>query len=409
MNQNRIFNLYFINIGINISYRLEKLEAKGESGMIITKGKQALAFLLTGIALVVCNNAAFAQAEDSSEFFDQKIAESVAVGQIMDVSVTFKNTSSNSWALEKGYKLVFVGADDPETWGISAISMPADTKVELNGLVKFNFAVTAPSKPGIYKMQWQMTNKELKQFGEKSPIIAVAVSETDLQAKFVSQLMPNTLKSKSNYKVTLQYQNTGSSAWSNKSGFSLIPANRKVFKAWGISSVQLPANRTISPGEFLTLNIPLKTPEKAGVFPFQWQIAKNGNAFGDKSPIIDIRVESGESPHQAEIVFQRVPKSMKAGTQYDVAIVVKNTGTSMWTADSVSLVSQAPARNLDWFINNVEMQEKDMVLPGNMKSFAFKVVAPSKPGIYNFQWQLHDKKVGFFGPRTPYEQIRVSK
>lgn len=374
-----------------------------------SKGTQALVTALLGILLSIFTNTALAQAEDSSEFFDQKISESIAIGQDMDVTVTFKNTSSNSWSLEKGYKLVFIGSDKPETWGISVVSMPENSKIELNGLATFKFTVTAPSKPGIYKMQWQMTNKELNQFGEKSPVIAIAVSETDLQAKFVSQLVPNTLKSDSNYKVTLQYQNTGSSAWSNKSGFSLVPANNKVYKAWGISSVQLPRNRTISPGEFLTLNIPVKTPKKTGTFPFQWQIAKNGNAFGDKSPVINVRVESGKSPHQAEIVFQRVPKSMKAGGQYDVTVVVKNTGTSMWTADSVTLVSQAPARNLDWFINNVEMQEKDMVLPGNMKSFAFKVVAPQKPGIYNFQWQLHDKKVGFFGPKTPYEQIRVTK
>ncbi|THB73768.1 MAG: hypothetical protein D6B28_03365 [Gammaproteobacteria bacterium] len=377
--------------------------------MIKISWKLNLSSALLGIFFAAFNSMVFAQAEDSSEFFDQKISESLAIGQSMDISVTFKNTSSNSWSSEKGYKLVFVGADEPETWGISAVSMPADAKIELNGLAKFEFTVTAPSKPGIYKIQWQMTNKELNQFGEKSPIVAIAVSETDLQAKFVSQLVPNTLKSNSNYKVTLQYQNTGSSAWSNKSGFSLIPATNKVNKSWGISSVQLPANRTTAPGEFLTLNIPVKTPKKPGTYPFQWQIAKNGTGFGDKSPVINVRVESGKSPHQAEIVFQRVPKSMKAGNQYDVAVVVKNTGTSMWTADSVSLVSQAPARNLDWFINNVEMQEKDMVLPGNMKSFAFKVVAPQKPGIYNFQWQLHDKKVGFFGPRTPYEQIRVTK
>ncbi len=377
--------------------------------MIKKSGKQALTSALIGILLAIFNNTAMAQAEDDSEFFDQKISESIAIGQTMDVSVTFKNTSSNSWSPEKGYKLVFIGADDPETWGISAISMSEDTKIELNGLAKFEFTVTAPSKPGIYKMQWQMTNKELNQFGEKSPIVAIAVSETDLQAKFVSQLVPNTLKSDSNYKVTMQYQNTGSSAWSNKSGFSLIPANNGVYKAWGISSVQLPENRTISPGEFLTLNIPVKTPKRPGSYPFQWQIAKNGTAFGDKSPVINVRVESGKSPHQAEIVFQKVPKTMQAGSQYEVTVVVKNTGTSMWTSDSVSLVSQAPARNLDWFINNVEMQSKDMVLPGNMKSFAFKVVAPSKPGIYNFQWQLHDKKVGFFGPKTPFEQIRVTK
>lgn len=364
--------------------------------------------LLT-IFVTAFNSVAQAKAEDSAEFFDQKIIESMAIGQTADISITFKNTSSNSWSPEAGYKLVYVGANNPETWGISAVTLQEDSKIELNGLAKFNFTITAPSKPGIYKMQWQMTNQELNQFGDKSPVVAIAVSDTDLQSNFVSQLVPNTLKSDSNYKVTLQFQNLGSTTWSNKSGFSLIPASNKVYKSWGISSVQLPANKTIAPGEFLTLNIPVKTPKRAGTFPFQWQIAKNGKGFGDKSPILNVRVETGKNPHQAEIVFQRVPKSMKAGGQYEVTIVVKNTGTSMWTSDSVSLVSQAPARNLDWFINNVEMQSKDMVLPGGMKSFSFKVVAPSKPGIYNFQWQLNDKKIGFFGPRTPYEQIRVTK
>lgn len=374
-----------------------------------TRGKRILPFAAFGLLLTfLFHNCAFAKAEDSSEFFKQVITESMAVGQEAEVSITFKNTSANTWSIESGYKLVFIGSDDPETWGISAISLPEELKVGKNGLAEFKFNVTAPTKAGIYKMQWQLANKELNQFGAKSKSVAIVVTKTDLQAKFVSQIVPNTLESNSNYRVTMQFQNTGSSAWSNKTGFAIIPAKKSVYKAWGISSVQLPQNRTIAPGQSLTVNIPIKTPKNPGNYPFEWQIAKNGAVFGQKSPEINIRVESGEKPNQAEIVFQRVQPSMKAKNQYEVTVVVKNTGTSMWAADSVSLVSQAPAKNLDWFINNVGMQDKDMVLPGGMKNFTFKVVAPQKPGIYNFQWQLYDKDIGFFGPKTPLEQIRVT-
>lgn len=377
--------------------------------MIKISGKHRLPLAAFGLLLTfLVQNSAFAEAEDNSEFFKQVITDSMAVGQEAKVSITFKNTSANTWSMEKGYKLVFIGSDDPETWGISAISLPEELKVGKNGLAEFKFRVTAPTKAGVYMLQWQLANKELNQFGAKSPPVAIVVTKTDLQAKFVSQIVPNTLQSNSNYKVTMQFQNTGSSTWNNNSGFSIMPAKNSVYKAWGISSVQLPQNRTIAPGQSLTVNIPIKTPKKPGNYPFEWQMAKNGKVFGEKSPKINIRVESGEKPNQAEIVFQRVQSSMKAKNQYEVTVVVKNTGTSMWSADSVSLVSQAPAKNLDWFINNIEMQDRDMVLPGSMKSFTFKVVAPQKPGIYNFQWQLYDKDIGFFGPKTPLEQIRVT-
>lgn len=373
------------------------------------RGKRISLLVLFGILTAsIFQNSAFAEAEDSSEFFNQTITKSMAIGQESEVSITFKNTSSNTWSLEKGYKLVYIGSDAPETWGISAISIHEGVQTGKNGLAEFKFKVTAPTKAGIYMMQWQLANKELNQFGAKSKSVAVVVTKNDLQAKFVSQIIPNTLASNSNYKVTMQFQNTGSSEWSNKSGFAIIPAKKSVHTAWKIKSIQLPQNTTISPGQLLTASIPIKTPKKPGNYPFEWQLAKDGSVFGQKSPKIDIRVESGEKPNQAEIVFQRVRSSMKVKNQYEVTVVVKNTGTSMWSADSVSLVSQTPAKNLDWFINNVEMQDNDMVLPGGMKSFAFKVVAPQKPGIYNFQWQLYDKKIGFFGPKTPLEQIRVT-
>ncbi len=378
--------------------------------MIMTSGTRKLPFMALGLLLTsLFNSYAYAEAADNSEFFNQSISESMAVNQESEISITFKNTSANTWSLENGYKLVFTGDDNPETWGISAISLPEELKINKNGLAEFKFKVTAPAKAGTYIMQWQLANKELNQFGAKSKSVAVVVTKNDLQAKFVSQIVPNTLASNSNYKVTIQFQNTGSADWSNDSGFSIVPTKKSVHTAWGISSVQLPQNTTVSPGQFLTASIPVKTPKKPGNYPFEWQLAKSGSVFGQKSPKINIRVESAEKPNQAEIVFQRVQSSMKAKNQYEVTVVVKNTGTSMWSADSVSLVSQAPAKNLDWFINNVEMQDNDMVLPGSMKSFAFKVVAPQKPGIYNFQWQLYDKNIGFFGPKTPLEQIRVTE
>ncbi len=377
--------------------------------MVRTSRTHILPFMIFGLLLTfLFHNHALAKTEDNSEFFKQAFPESMAVNQEAKISITFKNTSANIWSIENGYKLVFIGDDNPETWGISAISLPEDLKVSKNGLAEFKFKITAPMKAGIYTMQWQLANKELNQFGAKSKSVAVVVTKNDLQAKFVSQIVPNTLASNSNYKVTIQFQNTGSADWSNDSGFSIVPTKKSVHTAWGINSVQLPQNTTVSPGQFLTASIPVKTPKKPGNYPFEWQLAKNGSLFGQKSPKINIRVESAEKPNQAEIVFQRVQSSMKAKNQYEVTVVVKNTGTSMWSADSVSLVSQSPAKNLDWFINNIEMQNNDMVLPGGMKSFTFKVVAPQKPGIYNFQWQLYDKKIGFFGPKTPLEQIRVT-
>ncbi|HEV2798920.1 MAG TPA: NBR1-Ig-like domain-containing protein [Pyrinomonadaceae bacterium] len=99
-------------------------------------------------------------------------------------------------------------------------------------------------------------------------------------------------------------------------------------------------------------------------------------------------------------VSQSVPYSMEAGYGYDVSVTMRNTGTSTWSDQGLfRLGAQNPIDNYTWGLNRVAVPTS--VPPGGEVTFNFYVAAPSTPGAYNFQWQMMQDGVGWFGDMTP--------
>jgi hypothetical protein len=105
-------------------------------------------------------------------------------------------------------------------------------------------------------------------------------------------------------------------------------------------------------------------------------------------------------------VSQSVTYSMEAGYIYEVAVTMRNDGTSTWTdAGLFRLGSQNPRDNYTWGLNRVAVPTS--VAPGEEVTFDFYVTAPSTPGSYNFQWQMVQDGVEWFGTPTPNIVIDV--
>jgi hypothetical protein len=64
------------------------------------------------------------------------------------------------------------------------------------------------------------------------------------------------------------------------------------------------------------------------------------------------------------------------------------------------LGSQNPQDNTIWGLGRVNLSG-DSVSPGTTTAFSFVVTAPSSPGSYNFQWQMVQDAVEWFGAKTP--------
>jgi len=115
------------------------------------------------------------------------------------------------------------------------------------------------------------------------------------------------------------------------------------------------------------------------------------------------------SGNAAAFVSQSVPATMTAGEAYPVSVTMLNQGTTTWTpGQAYRLGSQNPQDNTTWLTTNrVGLLPGASVSPGATTTFSFVVTAPSSPGSYNFQWQMVQEGVEWFGAKTPNVAIQV--
>jgi hypothetical protein len=111
--------------------------------------------------------------------------------------------------------------------------------------------------------------------------------------------------------------------------------------------------------------------------------------------------------NNASFVYQTVPLSMVAGQSYQATIVMQNTGATTWTsAGGYKLGSQNPADNLNFGLSRVDLSGS--VAPGQQYSFTGNITAPAAAGTYNFQWQMGQEGVQWFGALTTNVVVTVT-
>jgi hypothetical protein len=112
--------------------------------------------------------------------------------------------------------------------------------------------------------------------------------------------------------------------------------------------------------------------------------------------------------NDAAFVSQSVPATMIAGETYAVTVSMLNEGTNTWTPGQLyRLGSQNPQDNGTWGLGRVNLLAGDSVSQGATTTFSFVVTAPSSPGSYNFQWQMVQDGVEWFGAKTPNIAVQV--
>lgn len=112
--------------------------------------------------------------------------------------------------------------------------------------------------------------------------------------------------------------------------------------------------------------------------------------------------------YDSQFVTQQVPGAMVAGQTYFVSVEFANASNVPWTAGSgVALSSANPADKLTWSLNRVALAANEAIQPGQQKKFAFRVVAPTAGGTYNFQWQMRNG-AGPFGPASTNVPVNVA-
>jgi hypothetical protein len=221
-------------------------------------------------------------------------------------------------------------------------------------------------------------------------------------AAFITQSAPTAMNAGQTYSVSVTMSNSGTATWS-QGNYYLGSKNPAGNTTWGVSSVNLPS-ASVAPGGQAAFSFTVTAPAAAGTYNFQWQMLQSGvGYFGALSTNVAVTV-TADGANNATFVSQSVPSSMTAGQTYSVSVTMSNSGTTSWTQGAYYLGSQNPAGNGTWGLSQVGLPTSS-VSPGNQAAFTFSVTAPTTAGSCDFQWQMQQSGVGYFGQLTTNQVI----
>lgn len=216
------------------------------------------------------------------------------------------------------------------------------------------------------------------------------------RATYVSQSIPTRMVAGQGYTITVTMQNSGTTTWVGGSGaYRLGSQNPGDNVTWGGSRVDI--GGSVAPGASKTFSFPVTAPSTPGTYNFQWRMVQDGvEWFGDLTPNVSIQVDA-PSYNGATFVSQSVPSIMVTGHSYTASVTMQNTGTTTWVggAGNFRLGSRNPTDNTSWGGSRVDVGAS--VPPGGTKTFTFPITAPGTAGTYNFQWEMVQDGVGWFG------------
>jgi PKD repeat protein len=127
----------------------------------------------------------------SATFVSQTVpTTSMTAGLSYGVSVTMRNTGSNTWTSPNLYRLGSQNPQDNGIWSIGRVELPAT--VAPGSQASFNFTVRAPSTAGTYNFQWRMLQEAVAWFGDFTPntVITVANAPASGDTVWVEDAVP---------------------------------------------------------------------------------------------------------------------------------------------------------------------------------------------------------------------------
>jgi YVTN family beta-propeller protein len=153
-----------------------------------------------------------------AQFIGQTVPATMLAGVNYPVSLTFRNTGSESWSAALDTCVgVALGSQNPagnSTWGVHQILLPGD--VAPGDEVTLALTVAAPSVPGTYDFQWQTAGGCSGAFGDSFGEVSTNVSVT-VQATPVDTVFGYAVRRDGDLLTTSSSQTTASSVTASSS------------------------------------------------------------------------------------------------------------------------------------------------------------------------------------------------
>jgi hypothetical protein len=169
---------------------------------------------------------------------------------------------------------------------------------------------------------------------------------------------------------------------------------------WALSAGALPQGLALNESGTIS-----GTPSATGTFNFTIRLTDAATATVQKSFAISVFTTTSE--YDGVFVSQNVPASVQPGQSFTVSIKWLNTGTREWNGSGgFRLGSQNPSNNTTWGGNAVNLP--GFITPARQHlDLTFTAFAPAAPGAYNFQWQMYQEGVGYFGQMSDNASVNV--
>jgi len=360
--------------------------------------------------------------KENVQWFDalQKTSVGVAVGAL---AASYATTAPTNWqpAQTKTFTTTVTNtgtltwnANDPQSvhlgvyfngksdaigdWTSEPVRFSLASDVAPGGSATITITMTAPSAAGSYVLRQRLVKEQVSWFTQlqKTNVVVAGTPPT------VTAISPaaNATGVLTTAAITATFSEAIDGSTVNASNVFLTRQGTTTSIAASLSYDATAHTVTLKPSAYLATSTAYTVTIKGGATGVK---DLSGNALAANK--VWTFTTTSTPADAAQIVSQSVPTSMVAGQTYTISITVKNTGTKTWDPASYRLGSANARDNLTWGLNRVFLTSS--VAPGAQVTFQFTVRAPKTAGTYNFQWQMVEEHVMWFGPLTPNMKVVV--
>ncbi|AFC99382.1 Subtilisin-like serine proteases (peptidase S8 family) [Methanocella conradii HZ254] len=331
--------------------------------------------------------AAVLVAAPSSYVQTNTIPSTMEAGKSYNVSITMKNTGNIPWTYANGIRLGGVGdgSGDAAKFGSARFDLVPYAVVQPNQFYTWNFTMTAPSTPGIYKPQYQMVWENYQWFG---PMVNNTINVIySPNSTVIASNMNDTMIAGYSYPVSITMKNTGNMPWSSNNGVYLGAVGDGSSDAAKFSPIRIAMSPSanVLPGQNYTWNFNVTAPA-AGTYKPKYQLVWEGHQwFGEMTNKTVTSMWPG-----AIVVSNTIPDTMLATKSYNVSVTVKNTGNMPWTYGSMNLggVGDGSGDASKFGSTRFSLPSGTTIQPDQSYTFNFTMTAPSTAGTYHPTYQM---------------------
>lgn len=140
-----------------------------------------------------------------------------------------------------------------------------------------------------------------------------------------------------------------------------------------------------------------------------WIVLPNLEPSSLYTEVVSKYMDPFEPNMKAELLEFVPPVSVKPSQQIPLKVKFKNIGKYPWYwNDDIYLGSMNPFNNHTWGLARVGFEDKEIILPGQEKTFSFTATAPAQEGEYQMQWGMVKQGVSWFSNSTDSYTVTVT-